>query len=554
MVFAKKIEKIHLRMLRTSLIVFTFVCFFLTNYGQQHPNIDDYIGLWKGVQSQEHPFKINVIIKEKKNGNATITLSNKKELLTKSFTLNDTLNIQLDEKISFTGILNKKTSSINGFVKLGFNLYPIILEKRNKQYQGICNLAAYQYLQSESLYLTIRKVDNSEAFTAYPFLGTYWVEDFEVEKDKISFIDYKTGLLFEGHLQASQIELTISLNALKLDQIIYHKVDKKEKGKKLVVNDGWKNAKTALAIPQLEQDINANILEGVESVLVAQNGRLYYENYFEGTNTKTTNDLRSAGKSIGSAMIGIAIDDGIIKNVQENVYDYLPAAYQYTKDEEKSKIKIKDLLTMSSGIGVYEDDYQQSQDWLKMVLEPKLKYPAGSRTNYMSSDPFLLSVNLSERLSSPLELYMQEKLFLPLEISNYVLNMDDKGNPYFAGGLNMMPRDMLKFGQLYLNKGVWNGERIISEKWVNASFEKHTRLENTSKKNAYGYFWWHETYQVNERSIQTIEARGNGGQYISIIPELDVVIVVTTENYNNRRLSKQTELIIEKYILPRLVE
>ena len=113
---------------------------------------------------------------------------------------------------------------------------------------------------------------------------------------------------------------------------------------------------------------------------------------------------------------------------------------------------------------------------------------------------------------------------------------------------------MLKFGQLYLNKGTWKGKRIISEKWIEASFKKHTRLENTSNKNEYGYFWWHETYKVNGKTIKSIEARGNGGQYISIIPELNTVVVITTENYNIRRLSKQTEKILKTYILPTLIK
>lgn len=151
---------------------------------------------------------------------------------------------------------------------------------------------------------------------------------------------------------------------------------------------------------------------------------------------------------------------------------------------------------MNSGIGVYEDYYQETDDWLKNVLDPELKYNAGTRTNYMSADPFLLSINLSERLPYPLEFYMHKKLFGPLGINNYILNTDDKVNPYFASGLCMTPRDMLKFGQLYLDKGMWNGKRILSEKWVNESFKKHTILENTS--NAYGYFWWHETYKVKK--------------------------------------------------------
>jgi CubicO group peptidase (beta-lactamase class C family) len=385
-------------------------------------------------------------------------------------------------------------------------------------------------------------------------LGTFWVNDLQLNNNSISFVDYKTGLIFKGTLENSQIVLSIHLGLIELSKIIYKKVERKEQTKQIQINDDWNYAENKLALSNLENDITKNELKGVESVLVAKDGKIVYEQYFSGTNGYTTNDLRSAGKSIGSAIIGLAINDDIISNINEKVYDYLPKAYQYTKDEEKAKITLQHLLTMSSGIGVYEDNYQESDDWLKMVLEPKLKHNAGTRTNYMSVDPFLLSVNLSERLKYPLEFYMQKKFFEPLGITNYILNTDDKGNPYFAGGLNLTPRDMLKFGQLYLDKGIWNDKQILTEKWINDSFKKHTNLENTSKKNAYGYFWWHETYQVNGKSIAAIEARGNGGQYISIISELNSVIVVTTQNYNKRGAAKQTEKIIREYILSTLTE
>ncbi|WP_219011220.1 serine hydrolase domain-containing protein [Aquimarina litoralis] len=527
----------------------------IAGYAQQHVNFENYAGLWKGQAAQNNAFEIAVTIKDLGSSKASLILANEKELFRKEFTLKDTLNVPLGNKLYFEGIVDEDTSKINGFIKLGIDFYPIQLQKKGESYKGILNLSANHYLQSKSHYLEIRKVYNSvEGYGAYPLLGTYWVNDLEIHNNQISFEDYKTGMMFQGELQQDQIILSVLLNEVELSKIRYQKTDAKEKGFLIHIEDGWKYAKNKLLLPKLENDIDENQLKGIESVLVTKDGKIHYENYFGGTNTSTTNDLRSAGKSIGSAIIGLAIDDGIITGTQEKVYEYIPQSYQYTKDEEKSKITIEHLLTMSSGIGVYEDYYQETDDWLKTVLEPKLKYNAGEHTNYMSADPFLLSVNLSERLSYPLEFYMHQKLFALLGIHNYILNTDHKGNPYFAGGIYMRPRDMLKFGQLYLNKGVWNGKRILSEQWIHDSFKKHTKLENTSKKNAYGYFWWHETYTVNEKSISTIEARGNGGQYISIIPELNAVIVVTTENYNKRGSGRQTEKIIEKYILPKMIK
>ena len=530
------------------ILYFSIIC---SSHAQSKSiKFEDYSGLWKGDAPNYNPFKITVAIADIEDTKASLVFSNNKELFRKEFIPKDTLHIQLDKKNYFEGIIDQDRFQINGFIKFGNDFYPIQLLKKEEVYKGTLNLSANHFLQPESHYLEIRKVYNSvEGYGAYPLLGTYWVNNLEIINNKISFEDYKTGLLFQGELKESQIILNVGLASLELGKIQYKRVAKKEKIEHIEIEDGWSYAKYQLVLSNLENDIDENKLKGIESVLVAQNGKILYENYFNGTNASTTNDLRSAGKSIGSAIIGLAIEDGIITSSQEQVYDYLPQAYQYTKDEEKSKITIENLLTMSSGIGVYESNYQETSDWLKTVLEPQLKYSPGTRTHYMSADPFLLSVNLSERLTYPLEFYMRKKLFDPLGIKNYILNTDDKGNPYFAGGIYMIPRDMLKFGQLYLDKGLWNGKRILSEKWINNSFKKHTNLENTSKNNAYGYFWWHDTYKVNQKSISSIEARGNGGQYISIIPELNIVIVVTTENYNKRGAAEQTERIIAEYVL-----
>lgn len=535
---------------KTVLFSVAIICFSIvfSSHAQSKPiQFEDYAGLWKGNTADNNPFKITVTIADLGKSKASLILSNDKELIRKEFTLKDTLHIQLDKKLYFEGIIDQDRSQINGFIKFGNDFYPIQLLIEDEIYKGLFNLSANHFLQPESQYIEIRKVYNSvDGYGAYPHLGT-WANDLRITNNKISFKEYKTGLLFQGELQESQIILNVGLDSLELGKINYKKVDKKEKRETIEIEDGWTYAKHKLTLKDLENDIDQNKLKGLESVIVAQDGKIRYENYFNGSNSTTTNDLRSAGKSIGSAIIGLAIDDGIITSTQEKVYNYLPQSFQYTKDEEKSKITIEHLLTMRSGIGVYEDYYQETDDWLKHVLEPELKYNAGTRTHYMSADPFLLSVNLSERLPYPLEFYMHKKLFGPLGINNYILNTDDKGNPYFAGGLCMTPRDMLKFGQLYLDKGMWNGKRILSEKWVNESFKEHTILENTS--NAYGYFWWHDNYKVKDRSISTIEARGNGGQYISIIPELEVVIVISTENYNKRGAAQQTERIIAEYIL-----
>ena len=129
-----------------------------------------------------------------------------------------------------------------------------------------------------------------------------------------------------------------------------------------------------------------------------------------------------------------------------------------------------------------EDNYQNTPDWFKTVLEAPMIFDPGAHCNYGSANPYLLNVGLANELDEPLLSYMHRKLFQPLGFSNYSISKDDKGNPYFGGGSYMIPRDMIKFGELYGNKGVWNGQRLLSEQWVNDSFKKYAVLETRMTK------------------------------------------------------------------------
>src|SRR5690606_14290192 len=116
-------------------------------------------------------------------------------------------------------------------------------------------------------------------------------------------------------------------------------------------------------------------------------------------------------------------------------------------------------------------------------------------------------------------------------------------------GMYLTPRDMMKFGELYLNEGKSNGKQILSQNWINDSFKNYRVLENTADENGYGYLWWHNNYELNGDSIESIEARGAGGQYIFVLPKLEMVVVITSGNYKNSK-TQQPEKILEKYILP----
>ncbi len=546
-------------MFKNSALVLLLFFSILTGCAQK--NIEDYIGEWEGKTTDKDALNLDITIKKLKGEDAVFTLSNNKEILTKNFKFGNKINFVLDKNFIFSGIVNDEQSEINGFIKSKGHLYPAKLYKKGEHFKGKWNLSVFHYLQSQSLRLTIKDGGGvDDEYRAYPILGTLWCDDFKKKNNFVSFTDYKTGLEFEGQLKSHEIVLNISLDGNFIAKASFKKYIGKTKPssgsvyENSQINDGWESSKNRLALPKMEKDIRNDSLVGIEGVLVAKNGKITYEKYFAGFNANVPHDTRSASKSVSSAIIGIAIEDNIVESVEQKLYDFIPTDYQYTKDTLKSKITIKDLLTMSSGLDVnklaYEGYYQDSNNWLKTVLEAPIVKDPGTYADYGSANPFLLGVYLNERLDIPLEFYMQDKFFSPLKIINYTMNTDDTGiTPYFGGGLHLTPRDMLKFGQLYLNKGTWHGKRIISEAWIEESFTKHTRLQDVKDKNEYGYFWWHDTYLVNGKTIKSIEARGAGGQLIFIIPELESVVVITAGNYRNGKWNQSMKLFKE-HILP----
>jgi len=199
-----------------------------------------------------------------------------------------------------------------------------------------------------------------------------------------------------------------------------------------------------------------------------------------------------------------------------------------------------------------EDAYQQTENWPRTILEAPMLNEPGTHANYGSANACLAGAILDEAVSEPLQLFMDESLFRPLGITNYILQTDFAGSTYGAGGIFMTSRDMLKVGQLYLNGGTWNGQYVLSKSWIDESWHQHTTLDNSEKHEGYGYFWWQRTYTVNGKEILSHEARGAGGQYIFVIPELELVIAITSGNFRNGKFW-QPEKIVEEYILPAVI-
>ncbi|AXT50890.1 class C beta-lactamase-related serine hydrolase [Aquimarina sp. BL5] len=562
-------------------IVFLFASV-LTGCSQQGANTYD--GNWEGKLANANTLNFNLVVKESSANLYELMIMNSETTIKEKLVITNTKRLKgsIDDDIHFDLSFSQDKTAIAGFVKSGILMYHVILQKTNDgTYSGVWNIFMVDSLQSQGMYLGVENNEDG-SLAMYPFFGDQrftgtWVNGSEKEGEAIVFRDYKTGLRFRAKLLENTIKLEILLGKqtvtvtnfkrsdIDLSSLRPSGLNSQNVNKPVVLNDGWITASatdvgaTKASLSKLIDKVNKKELPNTHSVLIAKEGKLIFEAYFDGHNPNISHDQRSASKSVSSAMIGIAIDDKMLTGVDQKLYDFIPKEFQYTKDPLKSKINFEDLLTMSSGLDVdgdaSENNYQSSDNWLKTTLEAKMTHEPGTHANYGSANPFLLGVSLDQQLQSPLELYMEEKLFAPLGITNYIIQTENTATtPYFGGGMYLTPRDMLKFGQLYLDKGKWKGKQIISESWIAASFKKYRRLQDVKDKNEYGYLWWHKTYTAGDKKVSSIEARGAGGQYICVIPELESVVVITSGNYRSRKLLQQPENILERYVLPAIIK
>lgn len=530
--------------------------------------MEDYTNSWEGKLDHSRVFNLKVEIEHLSSENAAFRISNNRILVDYSFQpKNDPIiKIPFTENQFFEGIVSDDGNEINGFIKSGMLLYHLDLVKStNNIFEGVWKILMVDELKSQDFYLSVENGLGND-YEAYPILGDNrftgtWCQNFQKENDLISFTDFKTGLLFKGKLLPDEIKLDIYLGVSSITQLVLKKstTDWKIGGFK---SD---NKSSLIVLSEMEAQISNGSFGNTHSILISKNGEIVYENYFDGYNSNIPHDTRSASKSISSAIVGIAKDQSLFKDVDQSIFNFLPQKYQTYKDSLKSEIDIQSLLTMSSGLDAIdygvnanqnspavEDNFQHPiNDWTTSILSASMLGSPNTKANYGSANPYLLGVAMDSIVPLPLEMYMDKYLFQKLEISNYIIQTDIEDRPYFGGGMYLTPRDLLKFGELYLQNGKWKKEQVVSKKWVESSFKNFRVLENTEDKNGYGYLWWHHTYQVHGKEIKTIEARGAGGQYIFVVPDLKTVVVITSGNFRNNK-TQQPETIIGKYILPKL--
>jgi len=259
----------------------------------------------------------------------------------------------------------------------------------------------------------------------------------------------------------------------------------------------------------------------LHSLLVSQHGNVILERYFHGTRATSYQNVKSASKSVISALVGVAIEKGLIAGAHEPIASFFPDL-----NGSKRKITIEDLLTMRSGLESTSrwnyGAWVGSPDWVKFTLTRRMLSDPGEQMDYSTGNTHLLSAILTKASHKDTWAFAQDALAKPLGFSLPQWPRDPQGIYFGGNDMLLTPRQMLAFGEMYLHRGVARSKQVVPAAWVDTSFVP--RAQSRISGRYYGYGWW-----MDELAGQkTYYAWGFGGQYIFVVPALDLVVVSTS--------------------------
>ena len=295
--------------------------------------------------------------------------------------------------------------------------------------------------------------------------------------------------------------------------------------------------------------INNGTYEHMHSIIITKNKKLVFEEYFHGYNRDYLHDIKSSFKAISSLILGKAMMKDKSLHINNPIINYYPE-YDIS-DKEKKKITIHHVLTMTTGLQLEDEDEMQwdNNDWVGFKLNLPMAYEPGEKFEYSSGGINLLTGALQQSTKKYLPLFFYEEILRPMGIHKFQMRVSPKGRPYLAGDFYLRPIDFTKFGLLILNNGEWNNQKIITSEWINTATQAYIKNGRSAKDLNRGYLWKLGERNVAGKQMKTIEAWGNGGQFLIIIPEIEMTITFTGGNYNLAEMERPFD-ILNNYILP----
>lgn len=252
----------------------------------------------------------------------------------------------------------------------------------------------------------------------------------------------------------------------------------------------------------------------LKGIVIVRNGRLASEHYFNGDSVGTLHDIRSATKSITSLLMGITIQKGLVHSVIDSIALYLPGLPK----DGKEKITVKDLLNMRSGLDANdedpstpgdEDNLDKSSDWIRTIYAVPMKGVPGSKYNYCSINAFLTGAIIENASHVPLDEFARVNLFEPLGIQDYRWRHVPINRITGQGNLSISTRDLAAIGELMLNEGIVNGQRLVSREWIARSLASQVAISDSDPyADSYGYMWYTKAEPIDGHRIRRTLLRG----------------------------------------------
>lgn len=326
-------------------------------------------------------------------------------------------------------------------------------------------------------------------------------------------------------------------------------------------------------ITNMMRQVYGGLFWGIDSVVIARNNKLVlyaqirqetgqFDNWINNQDSRR-HVLHSTSKSFTSALIGIAIDQGSIASTQVRFYDMFNYGAYGNWDPRKAEMTLEDALTMRLGLEWDEWTLPYSNpnndlvflndnhaDWAKALLDLPMTSDPGTVFAYNTAATTAIGQALENATGIPMADFANQFLFYPMDITTAEWATTPTGLPVGGSGLFLLPRDMAKFGQLFIDDGVWQGQQLISPAWIADSVERRVDISSWATfSKAYGFQWWLDDFNHKGQTIAAYVTSGYGGQYIFCLPDLDLVIAFTGHNYENGPGIANLYTMVSDYIL-----